>query len=327
MPLVSFLRSTLASTVATVLAVTLAASAGYADPTPADLERQLQSAWQQLEGVIERYDASQDEARATSAQLRAVAAQIPPLQRSVAAAQARVGEISSALYRGGQVGGFVALVSAPSPEVLMDQLAVLDHVERGRQRELAGLRADRDELLAKQTSLRELAARRAAEQADLAGRRSAIQAQIDRLLQLRGRTGRGFSRSPRGALHDGYVPVFTDDAAGRAVRFAYQQLGKTYKFAAEGPNAYDCSGLVMASWKQSGVVLPHNALRQYKTVRPITRAELRPADLVFYYKDVSHVAIYIGDNRVIEAPQPGEKISMRMIDFAPIVGYGRPIGQ
>jgi cell wall-associated NlpC family hydrolase len=324
MSLVSFLRSTLASTAATVLAVTLAAPAGYADPTPPDVDRQLQSAWQQLEGVIERYDASQDEARATSAQLRAVAAQIPPLQRSVAAAQARVGEISSALYRGGQVGSFVALVSSPSPEVLMDQLAVLDHLERGRQRELSSLQASHDQLLAKQRELRALAGREAAEQADLAGRKSAIQAQIDRLLQLRGRTGRGSFRSPRGALHDGYVPAFTDDAAGRAVKFAYQQLGKTYRFAAEGPNAYDCSGLVMASWKQAGVVLPHNALRQYKTVRPITRAELKPGDLVFYYKNVSHVAIYIGNNRVIEAPQPGEKISMRMIDFAPIVGYGRP---
>jgi len=141
------------------------------------------------------------------------------------------------------------------------------------------------------------------------------------LLRLK---GAGMLRWPRGALHDGYVPLFTDDPAGRAVRFAYQQLGKTYKFAAEGPNAYDCSGLVMASWKQAGVVLPHNALRQYKTVKPITRAELKPGDLVFYYHDVSHVALYVGADRVIEAPQPGETISMRMIDFAPIVGYGRP---
>lgn len=327
MSVVSFRKSTLASTVAAVLAVTLAASAGYADPAPSDLDRQLQVAWQQLEGVIERFDASQDQARATDAEMRAVAAQIPPLQRAVAAAQERVGEISSALYRGGQVGGFVALVSSPSPEVLIDQLTVLDHVERGRHRELADLSATRDRMLDKQRNLRALLARSASERADLAARRAAIQGQIDRLLQLRGRTGRNFLRSPRGALHDGYVPLFTDDAAGRAVRFAYQQLGKTYKFAAEGPNAYDCSGLVMASWKQSGVVLPHNALRQYKTVRPITRAELRPGDLVFYYHDVSHVALYIGDNRVIEAPQPGETISMRMIDFAPIVGYGRPVGQ
>jgi len=327
MSLVSFRKSTLASTVAAVLAVTLAASAGYADPTPADLDRQLQVAWQQLEGVIERFDASQDEARATVTEMRTVAAQIPPLQRAVTAAQARVGEISSALYRGGQVGGFVALVSAPSPDVLMDQLTVLDHVERGRHRELADLSATRDQLLARQRDLRALVAREDAERADLTARRTAIQGQIDRLLQLRGRTGRNYLRSPRGALHDGYVPVFTDDPAGRAVRFAYEQLGKTYKFAAEGPNAYDCSGLVMASWKQAGVVLPHNALRQYKTVRPITRAELRPGDLVFYYHNVSHVALYVGADRVIEAPQPGETISMRMIDFAPIVGYGRPIGQ
>ncbi len=328
MSLVSFLRSTLVSTVATVLAVTLTASSGYADPAPPDLDRQLASAWKQLESVIEKYDASQDEARATSVALRTVAAEIPPLERSIAAAQARAGEISSAMYRGGQIGSFAALLSAPTPGVLMDQLAVLDHLERLRHRDLAGLQATRDQVLGKQRELRALRAREAAQQTDLAARKSGIQAQIDRLQQLRGRTGRGgYLRSPRGALHDGYVPTFSDDAAGAAVKFAYQQLGKTYRFAAEGPDAYDCSGLVMASWKTAGVALPHNALRQYKTVKPITRAELRPGDLVFYYHDVSHVALYIGDNRVIEAPQPGEKISMRMIDFAPIVGYGRPVGQ
>ena len=81
MSLVSFRKSTLASTVAAVLAVTLAASAGYADPTPADLDRQLQVAWQQLEGVIERYDASQDEARATSALSRAPSGPYPSSSR------------------------------------------------------------------------------------------------------------------------------------------------------------------------------------------------------------------------------------------------------
>jgi cell wall-associated NlpC family hydrolase len=318
---------TLASTVAVALAVTLTPVAGSADPAPADADKQLAIAWQQLEGVIEKYDASHDEAMATNTQLQAVAAQIPVLERAVDAAQARAGEISSAMYRGGGVGGFAALLSAPSPDQFVDQLAALDHIERSRHRDVAALRAGHDLLVRRQTELQALRAREAAQQADLASRRTAIQAQIDRLQRAGARGGRGAAiRSPKGALHDGYVPVFTDDSAGAAVKFAYAQLGKTYRFAADGPDAYDCSGLVMASWKAAGISLPHNALRQYKTVRPITRAELEPGDLVFYFHDVHHVALYVGAGRVIEAPQPGEKISMRMIDFAPIVGYGRPVG-
>jgi cell wall-associated NlpC family hydrolase len=79
----------------------------------------------------------------------------------------------------------------------------------------------------------------------------------------------------------------------------------------------------MAAWRSVGVTLPHNAARQYRTVRRIERAQLRPGDLVFYYRDVHHVAMYIGDGRVIEAPQAGERISMRPVDVAPIAGYGR----
>ncbi|MFG2038098.1 C40 family peptidase [Dactylosporangium sp. NPDC048998] len=94
--------------------------------------------------------------------------------------------------------------------------------------------------------------------------------------------------------------------------------------AQRGPDSFDCSGLTMAAWKTAGVVLPHNAARQKQTVQPITRSELRPGDLVFYYKDVSHVGIYIGEGRVIEAPRAGERISMRLLDYAPISGYGRP---
>jgi cell wall-associated NlpC family hydrolase len=132
------------------------------------------------------------------------------------------------------------------------------------------------------------------------------------------------ARGSRGRERDSYVPVFTKDAAGTAVRFAYQQLGKSYRFASEGPDTYDCSGLTMASWRAAGTRLPHNAAMQWRTVRHVDRPDLRPGDLVFYYRDIHHVAMYVGDGRIIEAPEVGEVVSIRPIDFAPIRGYGRP---
>jgi cell wall-associated NlpC family hydrolase len=131
------------------------------------------------------------------------------------------------------------------------------------------------------------------------------------------------ARADRSAKRDLYVPVFPNDAGGAALRYAYQQIGKWYQWAAAGPNTYDCSGLVLASWRQAGKDLPHSAAMQWNRVKHIQREELRPGDLVFYFRDIHHVAMYAGDGRVIEAPQSGERVSIRQMDFASIFGYGR----
>ncbi|WP_238007678.1 NlpC/P60 family protein [Dactylosporangium sp. AC04546] len=289
---------------------------GHADPST-DRQRQLAAAWQALEGVIERYNAVRDDLRSTNAQLARVNARLAPLRGQVDAAQRAADELARALYRSGAMGSTAALIGADSPETLMDQLATLDHLERGRTTALNALKNAQRELGEERYRLDRLQLQQKAQEAELGARKATIESQLKRMQN-------GRARMPRGALVDGYRPVFTDDAAGRAVKYAYDQLGKVYQWGADGPDSYDCSGLTMAAWKAAGVVLPHNAARQKQTVTPIKREELRPGDLVFYYKDVSHVGLYIGDGRVIEAPRTGERISMRLLDYAPIVGYGRP---
>jgi cell wall-associated NlpC family hydrolase len=306
-----------ASLVVAGLIVLGAQSAGYADPA-ADRQRQLANAWQELEGVIERYNAVRDDLRATNAQLDRVNARLGPMQGRVDVAQRDTDELAAALYRGGPLGSTAVLIGADSPETLMDQLATLDHISRRRTDALKSLRLARETLAKERDELGRLQTQQRVQQAELGQRKTTIETQVRRL------GGTRAARTPHGALHDGFVPIFTDDAAGRAVKYAFSQLGKVYQWGADGPNTYDCSGLTMAAWKAAGVVLPHNAARQKKTVTPITRAELRPGDLVFYYKDVSHVGMYIGEGRVVEAPRAGERISMRLLDYAPIVGYGRP---
>ena len=76
--------------------------------------------------------------------------------------------------------------------------------------------------------------------------------------------------------------------------FALAQIGKPYVFAASGPNAYDCSGLTMAAWGKAGVQLPHFAAYQYNMGHHVSRSQLEPGDLVFFYPGIQHVAMYIG---------------------------------
>lgn len=97
-------------------------------------------------------------------------------------------------------------------------------------------------------------------------------------------------------------------AARRAVRFAYRQMGKPYRFGGAGPRSYDCSGLAMAAWRRGGVSLPHRADIQYHMIRrKVPMRSLRPGDLVFF-SGASHVGIYVGRGRFVHAPHTGTVI-------------------
>ena len=108
--------------------------------------------------------------------------------------------------------------------------------------------------------------------------------------------------------------------------FAKKQLGKPYLFAAEGPDAYDCSGLVQAAYKSVGVSLPRLADDQLEVGRKISRSELRPGDLVGYYHPTSHIAIYVGNGKVIHAPRPGKSVQIVPLDYMPYNFSNRPLG-
>jgi peptidoglycan DL-endopeptidase CwlO len=110
----------------------------------------------------------------------------------------------------------------------------------------------------------------------------------------------------------------------KALAFARDQLGEPYVYGADGPDSWDCSGLTLKAWAAAGVSLPHSSSMQYDSSPKVARSDLRPGDLVFYYDDLSHVGIYAGDGKVIDAPRPGENVRSITIDYMPYAGATRP---
>jgi peptidoglycan DL-endopeptidase CwlO len=104
------------------------------------------------------------------------------------------------------------------------------------------------------------------------------------------------------------------------------QVGKPYRWGGNGPNSFDCSGLTSFAWARAGVDLPRTSRDQYAGTTRISRGDLRPGDLIFYHSPISHVAMYIGDGRVVEAPNSGNNVRVRDdgLTRSGIVGYGRP---
>jgi cell wall-associated NlpC family hydrolase len=86
-----------------------------------------------------------------------------------------------------------------------------------------------------------------------------------------------------------------------AMQNALGKIGAPYRYGASGPNAFDCSGLVNWAFRSAGKSLPRSSSAMSRTGTPVAKSDLQPGDLVFFYKPVSHVAIYIGNGKVVHA--------------------------
>jgi cell wall-associated NlpC family hydrolase len=111
-----------------------------------------------------------------------------------------------------------------------------------------------------------------------------------------------------------------------AVDAALSQLGKPYVWGAAGPNSYDCSGLTMWAYAKAGIRLSHYTGYQWNEGRHVSRDQLLPGDLVFFYPDHHHVGIYIGGGKVVHAPHTGDVVKITAIQYMPFSGAVRVVG-
>ncbi len=119
-------------------------------------------------------------------------------------------------------------------------------------------------------------------------------------------------------------PPAVSGAAGRAVAAAYSQLGTPYVFAMSQPGkGFDCSGLTSWAWGQAGVGIQRTSQEQWASLPHVPLDQVQPGDLIFYYNDVHHVAIYVGAGTVIHAPFSGSTVSLSGIN-GHVIGAARP---
>jgi cell wall-associated NlpC family hydrolase len=101
---------------------------------------------------------------------------------------------------------------------------------------------------------------------------------------------------------------------GAVIRFVLAQLGKPYVWGAEGPDSYDCSGLMQTAFRVGGVAIPRVSIQQSAVGQQVLRHEVRPGDLIFYYQPVHHVAIAVDNVLAVHAPTFGETVKLSRID-------------
>ncbi|MFC7658532.1 C40 family peptidase [Pseudonocardia benzenivorans] len=112
-------------------------------------------------------------------------------------------------------------------------------------------------------------------------------------------------------------------AGARALAMAATKLGRPYVWGAAGPNSFDCSGLTSWAFARIGVTLPRSSSAQATVGTPVSWNDLQPGDLVFFYKPVSHVGIYAGGGKMIDAPETGDVVKYQTVPRATFSGARR----
>ncbi|MDT5026991.1 MAG: peptidoglycan DL-endopeptidase CwlO [Micromonosporaceae bacterium] len=306
-----------------LVSIVLPANSAHAGPTVAEIEAQIQTIWNEAEPLIEKYNAVHEQYQKNRARQEQLQKQIEPLQREVDLGRQRVGVMAAAVYKGGRADAFSAVVTSGSPQQLAEQLAFLDVLSREQDHQLEGVSKSKADLDGQKAPIDALVAELAKQDADLAQHRKAIEAKLTELQKLRTQaygSGGGTGSYRPWPCPSEYLPT----NGYKAASFACKQAGIPYVWAAAGPNGYDCSGLTLAAWKQVGVYLPHNAAAQRRSMPYVSRANIQLGDLVFYYSNLHHVAIYVGNGKVMSAPTFGDHVRMVSMDVMPIHSIGRP---
>ena len=114
-----------------------------------------------------------------------------------------------------------------------------------------------------------------------------------------------------------------DNSAQRVVDLALTKVGSSYRHAASGPSAFDCSGLTSWAYRQIGIDLPRSSRSQTSVGTKVSRSQLQPGDHVFYYSPVSHVAIYIGNGKIVDAANYRTGVRVASVDSMPFAGARR----
>ncbi|WP_239312934.1 C40 family peptidase [Plantactinospora mayteni] len=293
-----------------------------AEPSVAEIEQQIDTEWRKVEPVIEKHNATRQDLAAKKKQAAALQKKIAPLQSQIDTAMNRVSDFAVQAYKGDKASTFNALLTSKSPSALVGQLSVLDQFARQQQREVQAVIDLKDKYDAQKAPLDRLVSQLTKTEKELAAKKKEIDAEIDRLQKMR---LRAYGNGSAGPLRPAPCPAsYPGGAAGEAVKFACAQIGKPYVWGADGPDSYDCSGLTGAAWAKGGVSLAHNARSQRGQTARISRSELRPGDLVFYYADLSHVGMYVGDGWIVHASRAGVPVKMKRMDDGEIHSFGRP---
>ena len=302
-------------------------------PTVGQVQARINQLTSQFDKVSVQLDQASEQLSAARAKLSQVRVRLDSAGVRFRAAQASVAQAAAAEFEDSGATSLAGVLTSGDPSVVLQQGSLLMEVSGSRNAQTQQLLADASQLAGVEQQMQRTEEGIAALKSQLTGQKNALgtlisteKATLASLTVPQQQTVASTSIGAGGTTTATYAgPASTQ--AEKAVAFAYAQLGKPYQWGATGPDSYDCSGLAQAAWAAAGVAIPRDTYEQWAALPHIASSDIQPGDLL-YYDGVGHVAIYVGDGYMIDAPQTGmdvEKIPMDTGWYAStFVGAARP---
>jgi len=315
----------------------LAAYGGIAGAAPQPTVGQVQARINQLTSQFDRVSVQLDQASqqlsAAQSKLSQVRVHLNHADAQFQAAEASVAQAAAAEFEDSGATSVAGVLTSGDPSVVLQQGSLLQEMSGQRTAQTQQLLADAGELAGVEQQMQRtedgissLKSQLTAQKNSLGHLLTTEKATLASLTVPQQQAVASNSIGASGTTTASYTGP-TSTQAEKAVAFAYAQLGKPYQWGATGPNSYDCSGLAQAAWAAAGVAIPRDTYEQWAALPHISSSAIQPGDLL-YYDGVGHVAIYVGNGYMIDAPQTGmdvEKIPMDTGWYAStFVGAARP---
>jgi cell wall-associated NlpC family hydrolase len=330
-------RALLALGAALVAAATglLAPSTAGADPgTAAEASAALRETGQQLTVIDEQLREAELTVAAQQQAAAAAAEQAAAAQAALDAYEPQLRAIAQTGYTGKTQSRVAAFLTSESATELVQQMTTLDMIAAHTDSIVAEVAAAQVIAAQAQAAADEAAAtatagleQLAAQKADVEQRIAGYQADLARLSAAdRARVTTALAGRSLTAPSADELPLAPGSAAAVAIRTALAQEGDPYDHGGTGPDVFDCSGLTAYAYAAAGVALPHSSRAQSGLGRAVSRSELQPGDLVFYYSPISHVALYIGNGMIVHARTYGSPVAVTSVDQSGYQGARRIVG-
>ncbi|WP_437064856.1 NlpC/P60 family protein [Streptomyces sp. enrichment culture] len=310
------------------------------DRSAAELLTDLQRLYREAEEAAEAYNATEEKLREQRAEVARLDRALARARLSLHDSRVAAGRLARQQYQNttADISPYVRLLLARDPQGALDQGHVIGQLAQERAEtvgRLTGAEHRADELARRARAALDdqlvLAERKKKERDGVRERLDEVEELLasltaEQLTALADVEDKGIEKAQRdlvtsGALGDDAKPSEQGD---RAVHYALRQLGKPYEWGAEGPGAYDCSGLTSEAWAHAGTPIPRTSQEQWQRLPKVPLKDLRPGDLVIYFPEATHVAMYVGEGEVVHAPRTGERIEVAPLASNPILGAVRP---
>jgi cell wall-associated NlpC family hydrolase len=290
-------------------------------PTVAQVQAKVNQLTSQYDKVTEQLDQVREQLSAAQTRLAQARTAVNHANAQFHAAQTTVAQIAAATFEDTGATSIAGLLTSGDASVILQQGSLLLELSGNRNAEAAQLLTDASQLAGVEQELQRTESGIAALRTQLADHKNTLgkliateQATLDSLTVPQQQTVKSNTIGANGSTQKIAYTGSTASQAGKAVAFAYAQVGCPYVYGGTGPcpQGFDCSGLAQAAWAAAGVAIPRDSYEQWAELPHVSVSDLEPGDLLIYNGE-GHVAIYVGGGMIIDAPQTGmdvERIPM-----------------